>query len=84
MGDHVTIPRTGYFGCDQDDARMVTWFTKAKASDYSSLTKVLAADGIIHPIRLELVCSTGLRSTELACTDRQWYYHHTIWYGVSL
>ncbi|KAH3849841.1 hypothetical protein DPMN_092245 [Dreissena polymorpha] len=24
-----------------------------------------------HPIRLELVCSTGLRLTELGCTDRQ-------------
>ncbi|KAH3879399.1 hypothetical protein DPMN_003301 [Dreissena polymorpha] len=47
VGDLVTIPCTGYFGCDQDDVKMVTWFTKAKASDYSSLTKVLAADDII-------------------------------------
>ncbi|KAH3896620.1 hypothetical protein DPMN_020798 [Dreissena polymorpha] len=47
VGDHVTIPRTGYFGCDQVDVIMVTWFMKANASDYSSWAEVPAADDII-------------------------------------
>ena len=36
-----------------------------------------------HLIRLGLYCSRGLRLTELRHINRQWYYHHSILYGVK-
>ncbi|XP_052215542.1 uncharacterized protein LOC127834027 [Dreissena polymorpha] len=53
VGDHVTIPCTGYFGCDQDDDRFVTWFMKAKASDNSSWVQVSAADDRITQTQID-------------------------------
>ncbi|XP_052219119.1 uncharacterized protein LOC127836514 [Dreissena polymorpha] len=53
VGDHVTIPCTGYFGCDQDDVRIVTWFMKAKASDNSSWEQVSAADDRITQTQID-------------------------------
>ncbi|XP_052255131.1 uncharacterized protein LOC127860860 isoform X2 [Dreissena polymorpha] len=53
VGDHVTIPCTGYFGCDQDAIRMVTWFMKAKASNYSSWAEVPTADDRITQTQID-------------------------------
>ncbi|KAH3874002.1 hypothetical protein DPMN_037243 [Dreissena polymorpha] len=69
VGDNVTIPCTGYFGCDKDDVRMVTWFTKSKASDYSSLTDVQAADDRIT--QTDRQCQTKVFTSLYIVNDKE-------------
>ncbi|XP_052260033.1 uncharacterized protein LOC127864451 [Dreissena polymorpha] len=67
VGDHVTIPRTGYFGCDQVDVIMVTWFMKANASDYSSWAEVPAADDIITKTDRHVIFSLIVKALFFQC-----------------
>ncbi|KAH3810534.1 uncharacterized protein LOC127834028 [Dreissena polymorpha] len=74
VGDHVTIPCTGYFGCDQDDVRFVTWFMKANASDNSSWAQISEADDRITQTQIDShdgVFASNLTVSNVEAQDKE-------------